>query len=205
MLFNSKWAICKLKYIRFICICHLEVIKRLTSRFHLLHTWHRSSMSFDCKCCMHIKREYMMLNPKWGSFNINWSKFFLICSCHHKVIKSLTSRFHLLHTCHRSSMSFDCKCCSSTYNVSGCCLIPAKKYLSRKRTIFICSYNLKVNKSLICRSELIHTCHHVIWLFVLHAHIEWIGNVKHRVSKFQHKLKKVSSLYVAAILSLSRV
>jgi hypothetical protein len=75
----------------------------LTSRFNHLQTCHRSSMSFDCKCCMRIYREWVLFNSKWAIFKLKCIS--CICSCHLNVIKSLTSRFYLLHTCHRLNIA----------------------------------------------------------------------------------------------------
>jgi hypothetical protein len=47
-----------------------------------------------------------------------WKRIFFICSCNLKVIKSLSSRFHILQTCHRrattdkeETFSVDAKTC----------------------------------------------------------------------------------------------
>jgi hypothetical protein len=110
------------------CSCNLKVITSLISRSELVQKCHHVTW------LLHANTKWVefMLKLVHSEFDIIYSLYmymqmtrwhFFTCSehlsyterlkysiCHHKVIKSLTSRFNRLQTCHRSSMSFDCKC-----------------------------------------------------------------------------------------------
>ena len=150
-----------------VLICHL------IARIECMH-----SMS---GCCLSLAKKYL-----------NWKRTFFICSCNLKVIKSCP----VASTSYKRVTVVLCHLIASVacvYYVNRCCLTPNEQYLNWNVSIFYCSWDLKVNTSLISRSELVQKCHHVIW--PLHANIKWVDGVNLRVSKFEHQLK-TSLLYL---------